>query len=810
MRIRGCNIRLDLPSRGIRRFGLSVATAIAVALAAPTLARADAKNDPRATPRIDVPAQWAAALPQILSAQDIDLYRKAFAAQDVGNWAGADAALAKVKDRRLVGHVLADRYQHPTYYSGYSELAAWLKDYADHPDAGAIYQLALKRAPKKGAAPLRRPVFENLKAGWFGEEAPPDNALDESDEAVADAPSPPGQPLVGEQAGRAVGIKAQIDKRLKAGDLAGAEAVLRGRDIERLLSDGELDYLKARIAAGWFARGDDARALDLAAAAAKRSGPVVPRANWIAGVSLFTQQRYADAAVYFEALARTPSAQSSDIAAGAFWAARSYIRAHRPELFNSWALQAAQYPQTFYGLLAARTLSVEPALNTEPPLLSQADLDTLGRTAAGSRAFALIQTDERVRAARELARLLPTGGPSLMRAVLSIAIRGQMPFLAMRLGRELSDLDGKRYDSALYPVPPWRPANGFEIDPALVYAIMRQESAFNPKALSRAGARGLMQLMPATAAMLDGGRSFKGRAEDLYNPDLNLALAQKFIKQLLDTDPVNGDLIRLTAAYNGGPGNLIKWSGRTAQQGDRANDALLFIETVPAPETRQYVTRVLYNYWIYSQLLGQATPSLELLAAGKWPSYDGKESPNFAAPPPVLVAAPVAPSAAPGQPAPVAVAAAPVVTPAPAPITSTAITPALITDAARAAVNASTAATMPQVTPATPVATRLPAADTARLDDFRLPLAPSRQSAEPLLVLVSPPAPAVTTAPVGSSPALSPNVIPAALPALPRPPAARPGAAVPAKAIPVDAAVATPVKSAIKPGVARKTAHKGK
>ena len=71
-------------------------------------------------------------------------------------------------------------------------------------------------------------------------------------------------------------------------------------------SDEVLDGYVRRIdaeeleTAGWFARGDDARALDLAAAAAKRSGPVVPRANWIAGVSLFTQQRYADAALYFE------------------------------------------------------------------------------------------------------------------------------------------------------------------------------------------------------------------------------------------------------------------------------------------------------------------------------------------------------------------------------------------------------------------------------------------------------------------------------------------------------------------------------
>src|SRR6185369_11827712 len=79
--------------------------------------------------------------------------------------------------------------------------------------------------------------------------------------------------------------------------------------------------------------------------------------------------------------------------------------------------------------------------------------------------------------------------------------------------------------------------------------------------------------------------------------------------------------IRLAAAYNGGPGNLAKWKRKQDMRGDPADDALLFIEGLPSPETRHYITRVLFNYWMYSHRLGHPTPSLELLAAGEWPTY---------------------------------------------------------------------------------------------------------------------------------------------------------------------------------------------
>src|SRR3546814_8024996 len=80
---------------------------------------------------------------------------------------------------------------------------------------------------------------------------------------------------------------------------------------------------------------------------------------------------------------------------------------------------------------------------------------------------------------------------------------------------------------------------------------------------------------------------------------------------------VQGDLFRLTTAYNGGPGNLGKWERAIQADGD----PLLFIEALPSKETRLFIERVLTNLWIYRHRLGQPAPSLDQLAAGDWPRY---------------------------------------------------------------------------------------------------------------------------------------------------------------------------------------------
>ena len=97
--------------------------------------------------------------PSILSQSDSGLYRDIFALQHDGKWSAADDAIARLGDRRLMGHVLAQRYLHPTAYrSKYKELRVWLQAYGDHPDAPRIYKLAQQRRPKGAAAP-RRPIL---------------------------------------------------------------------------------------------------------------------------------------------------------------------------------------------------------------------------------------------------------------------------------------------------------------------------------------------------------------------------------------------------------------------------------------------------------------------------------------------------------------------------------------------------------------------------------------------------------------------------------------------------------------------------
>jgi soluble lytic murein transglycosylase-like protein len=96
-----------------------------------------------------------------------------------------------------------------------------------------------------------------------------------------------------------------------------------------------------------------------------------------------------------------------------------------------------------------------------------------------------------------------------------------------------------------------------------------------------------------------------------------MAAGQKYLGWLLAMDLVDSDVMLAAAAYNAGPGSLQKWK-KASRAGD---DALMFLETLPAKETRQFVKRVLAAYWIYQERLGQDTPTLKALATGGWPRY---------------------------------------------------------------------------------------------------------------------------------------------------------------------------------------------
>ena len=137
-------------------------------------------------------------------------------------------------------------------------------------------------------------------------------------------------------------------------------------------------------------------------------------------------------------------------------------------------------------------------------------------------------------------------------------------------------------------------------DPLLILALIRQESAFNPEAQSVAGARGLMQLMPNTA------RRFKRRLNKrkLHNPDLNLNIGIRYLKQLIRK--YNGNMVYTLAAYNAGEGRIKRWRKKIFV----SDDPLLMIESIPFKETRYYVKLIYRNIFFYNLL--KKKPSLDI------------------------------------------------------------------------------------------------------------------------------------------------------------------------------------------------------
>jgi soluble lytic murein transglycosylase len=186
---------------------------------------------------------------------------------------------------------------------------------------------------------------------------------------------------------------------------------------------------------------------------------------------------------------------------------------------------------------------------------------------------------------------------------------------AAQMAALLQPTDGQRHDGPLVPMPRLRPAGGFSIDPTLVYALTRVESNFDTGAISAAGARGLMQIMPATAQYITGNMLYA--ADRLHEPSSNLAIGQRYITYLARQDGIDNDLLRILASYNSGPGNFSRWGAELQDHGD----PLLFIEAIPVVETRAFVQRALVYSWIYAARMHLPAASLDALSAGDFPRF---------------------------------------------------------------------------------------------------------------------------------------------------------------------------------------------
>ena len=246
--------------------------------------------------------------------------------------------------------------------------------------------------------------------------------------------------------------------------------------------------------------------------------------------------------------------------------------------------------------------------------------DTLSdsdRTAAAFWAYRALSQDHQDERAALYLKLAATMDEQGFYGMIARHINGNQaisPQVQMTLALEyLSQEDTK---DASYVLPQWKPARGYKVDPALLFAIMRQESDFRPDVVSSSGAVGVMQLMPDTANAMAKNLNLKGRISD---PEISMALGQHYISRLMHLSDVGDNLIFVTAAYNAGPVLVHKWQNNL----DYNDDPLTFIESIPYGTTRDYVINVLSNYWVYSGLLGNMPDSLAAIASGQWPVYSG-------------------------------------------------------------------------------------------------------------------------------------------------------------------------------------------
>ena len=368
---------------------------------------------------------------------------------------------------------------------------------------------------------------------------------------------------------------------------------------------------KARDA---YYAGDLHRALELAPAAGER---------FLAGLAAYRLKDYSQAETYFATHARDLGQDAWNRAAGAYWAARAAEQLGEEDRARSFLRAAAQSPETFYGMIAGRRLRLgakgPPAATSSLPPSIESLIQASYRLPA-PEAAAFVREDNRAHRAAALAQIgrLEECGREL-RAGLALSRSGDERVRWQRLAETLgvgaeAPVAGsarKIKGSLDYPTPDLTPRAGFTVDRALVYAIVRQESGFNPDAVSPKGAIGLMQMMPESAARMAGDDKLKSDTSALFEPAFNLRVGQDYLTWLMQRG-AGADILRTVAAYNGGPGIVSK----TLQTVGADADDLLLVESLPAFETRAYVQKVMAGYWTYRQMFGQESPTLDALASG--------------------------------------------------------------------------------------------------------------------------------------------------------------------------------------------------
>ena len=323
-------------------------------------------------------------------------------------------------------------------------------------------------------------------------------------------------------------------------------------------------------------------------------------AGWIA-------LRYAkDAAAanqYFAQIAQA-SAHPTSLARAAYWQGRTAEALGRHDEARTHYTRGAQYPAAYYGQLARARLgggeiSLPPT--PEPTHGERATLARLEIVRAAEILYAIDERDLVVSIAGDLADRVDAGALAML---AEVAARNQDARTLLLIGKGAM-ARGLPFEVHAFPtvgLPRYTP-HGPQVEPAVAYSIARQESAFNPKAVSSANALGLMQVTPAAGKHIAKRVGVAFDQKRLLNdPVYNVQIGAAELGDALET--YRGSYILTFASYNAGRGRVREWIERYGDPRDPGIDPIDWVERIPFSETRNYVQRILENMQVYRVRFG--------------------------------------------------------------------------------------------------------------------------------------------------------------------------------------------------------------
>lgn len=535
---------------------------------------------------------------KILNEKDEATYRSLFASIASNDLSSVPQRLAALEDKILIGHIKAALLlssRAPRFH----ELQEWLSQYADLPEADELYRLASKTAPSRKDE-LKKPNHVAIYSGSVERADGGGVMLWDTDSILKLAnKGPDGKEFI---------RKLKAAKFTEATEQLGANMLDddAGTDAAARLTLAEMFLRRGRGAEAW----NFIKAIDFAATPFEPTSRAY--ALWIKGLVAWTAGHYHAAYQSFSSVFAA-GVSGPNKAGAAYWAARAAERLNKSVDMTDYLQKASAYPRSFYGLLALTRINAAAQYNWSLPEFTKAHADLFKRDESGRRALALLQVGERMLAEAELREIELREKNELKSGVLALAARYHLPSLSVQIGSALSK--GRLYDSALYPLMPWQPEKSYTSDPALVLAIARNESHFNHVARSPVGAVGVMQIMPQTAESMQAGAS-----KTLYDPTQNVTLGDRYIDMLTRTAGIGDNLLFIIGSYNCGPKRMLSLFESTKKQ--NGNDPLLFIETLPIKETRDYMQKVMATYWIYRARFDRPLKAMAELTIGRWPTYN--------------------------------------------------------------------------------------------------------------------------------------------------------------------------------------------